>query len=68
MVILCADCAASLLLPGRFAIPATDESGETIDVTVECMECGKQITARLENVGENALRLLRKAESDYILT
>jgi hypothetical protein len=64
MVILCAECAASLLLPGRFAASTTDEPGETIDLTVECMECGKEITVKMlisPSLDRPAIRKLKRA-------
>jgi len=46
LLILCSDCAASLLLPERLAdqdIPPSESEG-TIRLTVECMECHKEFT------------------------
>jgi len=46
LLILCADCATSLLLPERLAgqdIPTCESEG-TIRLTVECMECHKEFT------------------------
>ena len=50
MVILCMDCAEALLLSEKVAelkSKVAEDSGETTDLVVECMECGREITAKI---------------------